>query len=422
MYKFIKGQSEMFLIQKALSLNSSRVNPCCRRLAALILAGIMGLGAQFANAQNQQQPQPTPTPAANAPAEAGGPQGDIGPIAVPKKKEEPPKKEAPPERPKKVEGQGDFSMRVSSQLVNVDVGVLSKDGSFIPGLKKEYFRILEDGVPQTITSFTQTQAPITAVMLVEFSNNQYFYSFQLDSINAAWVFAQTLKKEDWIAMISFDLKSYILEDFTQDKGAIQGAIASLHPGMAMSQETNVFDALYDTLDRLEGVEGRKYVILIASGRDSFSKHTLDQTLKKVQAAKDTAIYVISTGQALRNYAESHGLMRALCSITEFECNMTFLQADNQMGAFAKMTGGRIYKPLFPASFRDAFVDIGQTIRNQYTIAYHPTNSAQDGTYRKIKVELVDETGHALKMRDPKGKEVKYQVIAREGYKAKQQVE
>jgi VWFA-related protein len=411
----------MFLIQKALSLNSSRVNPCCRWLRVLILAGLTALGAQAAMAQNQQ-PTPSPTPAPNAPAEAGGPQGDIGPIAVPRKKEEPAKKEAPPEHPKKVEGLDNFSMRVSSQLVNVDVGVLSKDGSFIPDLKKEYFKIYEDGVPQTITSFTQTQAPITAVMLVEFSNNQYFYNFQIDSINAAWVFAQTLKKEDWIAMISFDLKEHILEDFTQDKRAIQGAIASLRPGMAMSQETNVFDALYDTLDRLEGVEGRKYIVLIASGRDSFSKHTLDQTLKKVQASKDTSIYVISTGQALRNYAESHGLMRALCSITEFECNMTFLQADNQMGAFAKMTGGRLYKPLFPASFRDAFIDIGQTIRNQYSIAYHPTNPAQDGTYRKIKVELVDPQGHPLKLQDQKGKTVKYQIIAREGYKAKQQVE
>ena len=93
-----------------------------------------------------------------------------------------------------------------------------------------------------------------------------------------------------------------------------------------------------------------------------------------------------------------------------------------MGAIAKMTGGRLYKPLFSASFRDAFLDISQTIRNQYSLAYHPTNAAQDGSYRKIKVELVDETGHPLKLRNEKGKEVKYQIIAREGYKAKQQVE
>ncbi|HEU4414426.1 MAG TPA: VWA domain-containing protein, partial [Candidatus Angelobacter sp.] len=242
-------------------------------------------GAQPGSAQSQQ-PSPSPTPAAqdqqkppaNAPAEAGGPQGDIGPIAVPKKSEEPPKKDDAPKAPKKVDGLDNFSMHISSQLVNLDVGVLSKDGIFIPGLKKEYFRVLEDNVPQTITSFSQIQAPITAVMLVEFSNNQYFYNFQIDSIKSSWMFAQTLKKEDWIAMISFDIRPRILEDFTQDKNAILGAVGMLQPGMAMSQETNLFDALYDTLDRLENVEGRKYIILITAGRDSFSKHTLDQIL------------------------------------------------------------------------------------------------------------------------------------------------
>ncbi len=409
----------MCLIQKALLPKTLKVNTCGMALALIL--GFWALSGFAQGQQPQASPSPTPTPAANAPAEAGGPTGDIGPIAVPKKKEEPPKKEEPLDHPK-TQTEGNFSMHVSSQLVTLDVGVLSKDGEFIPGLKKEYFKVYEDGVPQTITSFSQIQAPITAVMLVEFSNNQYFYSFQIDSINAAWVFAQTLKKDDWIAMISYDLKEHILEDFTQDKNAIKGAVASLQPGMSMSQETNLFDALYDTLDRLEGVEGRKYIILITSGRDSFSKHTLDQTLKKVQATRDVSIYVVSTGQALRNYAETHGLMRYLCPITEFACNMTFLQADNQMGAIAKMTGGRLYKPLFEGSFKDAFLDISQTIRNQYSLAYHPTNPAQDGSYRKLKVELVDETGHPLKMRNEKGKEVKYQIIAREGYKAKQQVE
>ena len=67
----------------------------------------------------------------------------------------------------------------------------------------------------------------------------------------------------------------------------------------MSQETNLFDALYETLDRLEDMEGRKYIILISSGRDTFSKHTLDQICKKVQASKDIAIYTVSTGEALR---------------------------------------------------------------------------------------------------------------------------
>jgi VWFA-related protein len=421
----------MFLIHAVKSVRISKVNACLRFLAALTLVAILWAApaAQAQNGQgqsNQPQASPSPTPSAqqptNAPAEAGGPQGDIGPIAVPKKKEEAPKKDEAPKAPKKVEGLDNFSMRVASQLVTLDVGVLSKDGSFIPGLKKEYFRVLEDNVPQTITSFNQIQAPITAVMLVEFSNNQYFYSFQIDSIKNSYVFAQTLKKEDWIAMISYDLKAHLLEDFTQDKNAILGAVQSLQPGMAMSQETNLFDALYDTIDRLENVEGRKYIILISSGRDSFSKHTLDQTLKKVQASKDIAIYTVSTGKALLNYAESHGLMRYLCPITEFNCNMTFLQADNQMKTFSKLTGGRWFEPVFDGQLREIFSEIGDTIRNQYAISYHPTNRALDGSFRKIKVELVDEAGHPLKLKDQKNKDIKYQIVARDGYKAKQEVE
>ena len=375
-------------------------------------------------AQNQS-PTPSPTPTATPKAsptattgEAGGPQGDIGPIAIPKKKEEPPPKEEAPKQPKKIENMPEFTLRASAALVTVDVGVLTKDGMFVPGLKQQNFRVLEDGVPQTISSFGQTQAPITAVMLVEFAKN--FYAFASDSIYASSVFATTLKKEDWIALITYDIRPHILADFTQDKRDIYEGLRSLQ--FAMSSETNLFDSLYDTIDRLEGVEGRKYIILISSGRDTFSKKTLDQILKKVQGTKDIAIYSISTGQALRNYAETHGLMGYLCGITTFNCNMEFLQADNQLKTFAKMTGGRYYQPLFTAQFQEAFADISQTIRNQYAIAYHPTNSKQDGSFRKIKVELVGPDGKPLKMRDEKGRDVKYSIVAREGYKAKREVE
>jgi VWFA-related protein len=304
----------------------------------------------------------------------------------------------------------------------VDVGVLTKQGVFVPGLKKEYFRVLEDNVPQTISNFNQTEAPITAVILSEFANNDYFYSFAYDSLVASYTFTQTLKKDDWIALITYDMKEHILQDFTQDKRAIQSSMRMMQPGMAMSSETNLFDALYDTIDRLETVEGRKYIILISTGRDTFSKKTLDQVLKKVQGSKDIAIYAISTGQALRNYLESRGAMRILCPITDFSCTTTYAQADNQLKSFAKMTGGRYYAPLFQASFRDAFVDIAQTIRNQYSLAYHPTNAAQDGSFRKIKVELVGPNGQPLVMKDEKGHDVKYTIIAREGYRAKREVE
>ena len=390
-------------------------------LTAIALAW---LWRPLATAQGQSQSQPSPSPQQqqnqqNTTPSAGGPEGDIGPIAVPKKKveEEPPKKEEAP-KPKKVEGMPQFSLHVNVPLVTLDVGVLTKDGMFVPGLKQENFRVLEDGVPQKISGFNQTQAPITAVILMEFSKN--FYQFEYDSLYASSVFASTLKKEDWIALISYDIREHILADFTQDKREIYEGLRSLQ--FPMSAEMNLFDALYDTIDRLEGVEGRKYIILISSGMDTFSKHTLDQTLKKVQNAKDIAIYSISTGQALREYLESHNASSLLCPITSFSCRTEFLQADNQMKSFAKMTGGKYYAPLFQAQFREIFADVGQTIRNQYSLAYHPTNPAQDGSYRKIKVELVGPDGSPLKMRNEKGHDVKYQIVAREGYRARREVE
>lgn len=385
------------------------------------------LAAPAGQAWGQQGEQKPPAPAAqpagqkppeqNTTPEAGGPQGDIGPIAIPKKKEEPPKKDDTP-KPQKKADQPEFSLKVNVPLVTIDVSVVTKEGMFVPGLKQEYFRVSEDGVPQTITHFGQTQAPITAVLLVEFANT--FYDFNRDAIFASYTFTQTLKKEDWIALISFDIRPHIVTDFTQNKRELQAGLGTLT--IPMSAESNLFDALYDTIDRLEQIEGRKYIILVASGRDTFSRKTYDQLLKRVQSTKDIVIYSIGTGQALRNYAESHGLMRYLCGITSFSCTTEFLQYDNQMKSFARLTGGKAYFPLFTAQFREVFSDVGDKVRNQYAISYHPTNRKEDGSFRKIKVELIDDKGYPLRMKNEKGKDVKYQLVYREGYKAKQEVE
>jgi VWFA-related protein len=302
-------------------------------------------------------------------------------------------------------------------LVNLDVLVTTKDGQFVPGLHKENFKISEDGVAQNISNFNQATAPITAVLLVEFASTNYF--FVRDAINASYTFAQTLKKDDWVAVISYDMKPEILTDFTQDKGQVMGAISQMRiPGFS---ETNLFDALYDTLDRLEGIEGRKYVILVTTGVDTFSKINLDQMMKKIKSTKDITIYPISVGWALRNYCEVHS-----CGYTHGMGipvgQMDYLQADNEMNTFAKMTGGRAYFPRFQAEFGEIFNSIGQDIRNEYAIAYHPTNAKLDGSYRKLKVELVSPDGGQLKVKDQKGKDVKVVVYARDGYTAKHSVE
>ena len=374
--------------------------------------GVVAGQAFPAHAQNQspsgQQTQPPP--------EAGGPQGDVGPYAIPKKKEEPPP--PPPTKPKKIEGMPDYSIQVSVPLVEVPVMVMTKDGQFISSLQKDNFKVYEDGVQQTISNFNVSEAPITAVLLVEYASTNY--GFMIDALRASYSFAQSLKKDDWVAVEYYDMHPQILVDFTQDKNAIMGAIDQLRiPGFS---ETNLFDALFDTLDRLDRIEGHKYIILVSTGFDSFSKLTLDQITKKIKATKDITIFPISIGWAMREYCAVNRCMGWTRGGAIPASEMDYLQADNEMQTFARLTGGRFYQPRFEAEYPEIFHSIAGDIRNQYLIAYHPTNTKLDGSYRKLKVEVLAPDGGPLKVKDQKGKDVKYQIIAREGYTAKHVVE
>lgn len=312
-----------------------------------------------------------------------------------------------------------YAITVDVPLVTVDALVLTKDGQFIPGLEKQYFRVLEDNVVQPIQSFGLTKAGFTAVLLVEFASTPAFQAsrrqFLYDALRASYAFTDQMQKNDYVALVQYDIKPSILVDFTSNKEAVRSALDTMRiPGFS---ETNMYDALYDTLDRLDRVEGRKEVILIGSGLDSFSRISYDKLLKKIKATQNVTIYTISTGFLWRTFMESRMSMSASLR------NMDFLQGDNQMSTFARMTGGRWFSPRFEAELPEDYREIAAAVRNQYTIAYRPTNAKRDGTYRKLKVELVQPgTDKPLIIRNQKGKELKYQVLTRDGYTARHEVE
>jgi len=371
-------------------------------------------------AQSTSQTPDNGKPKQDVPVDAGGPGDNVGPYAIPKKKaEEPPPPPPPP--PRRTDDVPDYSLKVNVPLVDVDVMVTTaKDGQFIPGLKKDNFRILEDGVPQQISHFSVSQAPITAVLLIEFASTSYV--FLRDALQASYAFANSLKKDDWVAVTYYDMQPHNLVDFTQDKRAVYGALNQLRiPGFA---ETNLFDALYDTLDRLDRVEGKKYVILVTTGIDSFSKLTLDKIIKKVKDTKDVTIFPVSVGFMLREYCETHRdpYCRNAHGMGIPVGQMDYLQGDNELRTFAAMTGGRAYFPRFQAEYGEEFQDISNDIRNRYMLSFAPTNTKLDGTYRKLKVQVIAPDGGPLKVKDQKGKDLKIDIYAREGYTAKHTVD
>ena len=307
------------------------------------------------------------------------------------------------------------SFKVESNVVNLDVSILDNKGHFIPGIPKGAFRVLEDNVPQRVTNFSLGEGPMTVCMVIEFSNlfQQYWGETWYQTLTAAYGFLETLKPEDYVAVVAYDLRPEILSDFSTDRRKAQEAMQRLR--IAAFSESNLFDALVETEDRMKDIEGRKAIVLIASGIDTFSKLTFDKTRKALQNDA-VPIYAIGLMQTIRELADARGGLGAIA-------RLDFLQADNQMRTFSRETGGMSFFPRFYGEFPSIFQAVSQSLRNLYSIGYQPSNMAKDGKFRKIKVELVNPaTNEPLRVVDQKGKPIKYQVVAKAGYTAPREVE
>lgn len=381
-------------------------------LAGCLLA-VLAVSGALAQVQQTEKPAAPPTPATpTTPAATDdGPQVDNGPIVLPKKKDEDTPPPAPAEEKVRNPGNATYALHVEVPVVSLDVSVLlNATNEFVPGLKPSNFLVVEDGVVQKIQTVRVTRTPITAVLLLEFAANSWW--FIDDMQNASAQFFHGLQPDDYIAVETYDLRPHILTDFTNNRDTIRQALESLV--LPTFRETNEFDALYETLDRLSRVDGRKYIVLISSGVDTMSRATLDEMLAKIKATPDVTIYTISTGRFVRNLAEAQGMSGSR--------EMTYLQGDNEMKTFAQMTGGKHFEPTFQGELPNIFDEINDAIRNKYVITYRPTNTANDGGYRKVKVYLVDNEGLPLKMQDPNGNPLKYSVLSRDGYKSKPAVQ
>jgi Ca-activated chloride channel family protein len=371
----------------------------------LFVAGIAVLlgGAAFPLlAQDEPQSQSSDSVAKPKPKDTTPPPADKAPIPSEFKK------------PKDLPPAGSPTFRSNATTVTVDISILDDKNHFIPTLTQDKFRVYEDGVPQQVTQFGISEAPMTICMLIEFSGRfQQFWSRGWgETLMASYGFLETLKPDDNVAVVEYDMHPTILSDFSPDKRRAEQALNMLRiPGMS---ESNLFDATTEMADRMSGIEGRKAILLLASGLDTFSKITFDQARRSLQES-GVPIYTISILQAARIMAEGNGMG----PIAE----MDFLQADNEMRTFAKETGGQSFFPRFIAEYPTVYQQIEMSLRNQYTLTYHPTNVAHDGKFRRIKVELINpETNESLRITNPKGKPIKYQIVAKAGYKAPREVD
>jgi VWFA-related protein len=393
----------------------------------VVLCGLLAWGDNYTHGQTSlgdansaQAPTPTPslpgqpsqTPEKAAPQgqRQEGPSQEAGEAAIkgPKKKkklEEPSPKEKISQKPGEV---AHFTLNVN--VVRLDVVATDGRGTPIPGLSEKNFKVYEDKVEQQISNFQPTEAPLTAVLLMEFSRATCGLMYQIcsyrlvsDAHVLANMFFEGLRPEDWVAVVAYDMKPEILADFTQEKRNLLEALRRMQ--IPSWTEANLFDALEDTINRLDEVDGKKSIILFTTGLDTFSKITYDKVLKKVQNA-DISIYPVSFGGSERIINDDR--MGAVS-------RLNFLQADNELNTFAKMTGGKAYFPRFEGEWPTIIQDIMANLRSQYSIGYTPSNQVRDGKFHKVRVDLVAENGGPLVVHDQHGKNVKVELRYRPGY-------
>jgi Ca-activated chloride channel homolog len=305
---------------------------------------------------------------------------------------------------------------VSTAVVNVDAVVYhKKSGQIVPGLKQGNFAIFVDGVQTPITNFSTPEAPITVVMVLEYSkwSEQFGYYGNggydpgtYEVIRPAAMFLSQFIKppDDYVSVVAYDLRPTPLTDFTNDPSRINQVINLLLRNQPAFRESNLFDALKFTLlggkgdsvvledskeekseyAGLASVQGRrKALILIASGIDTFSKINYGQARKVAQNA-GVPIYIIGTGNLyFKKYEDQMG---ATDGITGSPGRMTFLQAQNTLKTFASETGGMYYPVTFEGELPNVLSSINTLLRNQYSLGFKP-NDVRDGKQHKIVVKV-----------------------------------
>jgi VWFA-related protein len=211
------------------------------------------------------------------------------------------------------------------------------------------------------------------VLILEFGNTfGYYYD---DIVGPAGGFINSLREDDWAAIVAYDLEPNIVTDFSQSKSDLFYGLQSLV--FPTFSETNLFDAVHFTLDRLENVDGKKAIFLMSTGIDTFSRANYGETLKRTEAS-DVVIYAVGMAQLYRTVIENR--------ISNLD-RMTFLQAEVALRSLAENTGGMAFFPRFSGEYPGIYETVSYMLRYQYSLGFIPTGLEEDDDLREIEIEL-----------------------------------
>jgi VWFA-related protein len=295
--------------------------------------------------------------------------------------------QAPGQEPAPTQGP---TIKSEVNLVNLFVTVRDKNKRIVTDMKQDDFRVAEDGQDQKIAFFSKEMAlPITLGILLDTSGSEQFMLGAIQDAGGRFL-RRVMRKGDEAMIISFDTDVDLLSDFTDDHGQLDRAINKArvnvpgggyiggNPGPIGGQSsggTNLYDAVYLACgDKLNGEAGRKAIIIATDAEDTGSKVRLEEAIEAAQRT-DTVIHILLV------YDPRYGA----------NTNVAHKLTDE--------TGGRLIVVNSEKKLEEAFDQISEELRSQYTLGYYPTNSQKDGKFRKIHVET---TNHEFKILTRKG--------------------
>ena len=301
-------------------------------------------------------------------------------------------------------------IRVGVELVNVDATVRDARGNFVAGLKRENFRILDDGVEPKITNFAAVEEPAQVLVLVE--TGPAVYLLHKQHLAAAGALLEGLAANDRVALGTYNESARLALNLTDDKLALARALDHLQYGLGMA-DLNFYGSLATALDWLAPVPGKKAVVLLTTGLDSSASGNWEGLLARLRAS-DVTVLAVALGGELRSAGEPsrpQGKKEARQSHSGADNDsLSFQRADRALETMAEETGGRAYFPRDANEFPAIYRQIASLLRNTYSLGFAPP--ARDGSVHKIEVQLVDERGQPLAGKNGKPR---YNIRARSGY-------
>jgi Ca-activated chloride channel homolog len=273
----------------------------------------------------------------------------------------------PPGQASSAEKQGS-TIKVQVNLVVLHTTVLDDRGRFADGLKQENFRVLEDKVEQKLSVFKREDVPVSMGLVIDNSGSMRDKRPRVNEAAITLVESSNPQDEAFVVNFNDDFYLDLDKDFTSSVPELKEALERIDS----RGSTALYDAIIGSLDHLKKASKDKRVLLVVTdGEDNTSRNSLEKTIREVQKT-DTVIYTI-------------GLLSQ-------ESKKNAKRAKKALEDIARASGGLSYFPENVADVHNICEQVAHDIRNQYTLAYYPSNSRRDGTFRAVSVEVIPPHG------------------------------